>query len=150
MSAYLLLNSGSITIRVGVTPTYYGIENEFNPTVVSSPTASTAAARRRRALQARGETLSVSSARTCPTGFNLCRTKILGQYECVDTSKDVEACGACPFDEASQDCTAIEGANTVQCRAGRCVVNSCDAYHTVSSDDTSCVANGKKRRSLFA
>lgn len=132
-----------------MSPTYYFVDNDFFVTAVSSPTASTAAARRRRQLEARGESAAFSP-RTCPTGFNLCRTKILGQYECVDTSKDVEACGACPFDEASQDCTAIEGANAVQCRAGRCVVNSCDAYHTVSSDGTSCVANGKKRRSLFA
>ncbi|KZT52409.1 hypothetical protein CALCODRAFT_502351 [Calocera cornea HHB12733] len=43
-----------------------------------------------------------------------------GRAECVDVTVDFGNCGACGF-----DCGETEGADTVECVEGRCVVSSC-------------------------
>ncbi|KZO93547.1 hypothetical protein CALVIDRAFT_251399 [Calocera viscosa TUFC12733] len=43
-----------------------------------------------------------------------------GRSECVDVTSDFENCGAC-----GRDCGETEGANTVDCVLGNCMVASC-------------------------
>lgn len=61
----------------------------------------------------------------CAAGEELCPLPSAKGFECLDTSSNLEACGACPFQPGSDDCTAIPGVQAVQCVAGRCQVESC-------------------------
>lgn len=66
----------------------------------------------------------------CPDGYSRCSTgNRRGAFECVDVNSHIEACGACPFDEASLDCTSLPGVADVECAKGQCVVRKCDRKH---------------------
>ncbi|ORY28826.1 hypothetical protein BCR39DRAFT_467941 [Naematelia encephala] len=140
-------------LKVGQKPTFYTIENDYTVDYYTAPTAS-AASRKRRALQDEPglEARSDLSPRiNCPAGFSSCWTGVRDQFECINTSSDVESCGACPRSSDAQDCTSIAGSNEVQCFASMCKVISCDSYHTLSADGTSCEPNGRhKKRSIYA
>ncbi|KAJ3786654.1 protein priA [Lentinula aff. detonsa] len=78
----------------------------------------------------------------CPKGLDACPISgsLLGDYECLDTSVELESCGGCASTGEGQDCTAIEGAWNVGCDSGSCRVYSCFAGFKLSSDRTSCIA----------
>ncbi|EIW72343.1 hypothetical protein TREMEDRAFT_70687 [Tremella mesenterica DSM 1558] len=144
-----------ITIRFGVKPTLYNIENDFTVNPVDGPTPS-GSSRRRRALEhnlknglPRAAPSPLLARQMCSAGHSHCRAYSRGGFECVNTASDVTACGACPMSAEAVDCTSIDGVNEVQCRSSKCLVLSCDRYHTVSSDGRSCVPNGKARRSAY-
>ncbi|KAK0208200.1 protein priA [Desarmillaria ectypa] len=83
------------------------------------------------------------SASLCPFGLDACPIAGLtgnGDYECIDTSSDLEACGGCPSLGQGEDCTAISGAWNVACENRRCQVYTCVPGYTRSSDGKSCVA----------
>ncbi|KAH8079682.1 hypothetical protein HD553DRAFT_130033 [Filobasidium floriforme] len=46
-------------------------------------------------------------------------------FECVDIANRLESCGGCISAGQGRDCSEIEGADQVSCRAGDCVVQSC-------------------------
>lgn len=63
----------------------------------------------------------------CSPGLTACPIPN-GGFECIDTSKDLEACGGCPLidePEAGVDCSSLPGVNEVACIRGECVVESC-------------------------
>ncbi|KAJ3719922.1 protein priA [Lentinula raphanica] len=77
----------------------------------------------------------------CPKGLDACPISgLLGDFECLDTSVELESCGGCASTGQGQDCTAIEGAWNVGCNSGSCKVYSCFAGYKLSSDGTSCIA----------
>ena len=58
----------------------------------------------------------------CPTGLDACPVSSLaGDYECLDTTTELESCGGCTSLGEGQDCTSIEGAWNVGCHQGSCV-----------------------------
>jgi hypothetical protein len=67
----------------------------------------------------------------CSGGAELCPVPAAKGFECVDTSTSLEACGACPFQPGSVDCTAIPGVAGVQCVHGECRVESCVRGHVL-------------------
>ncbi|KAE9411126.1 hypothetical protein BT96DRAFT_249514 [Gymnopus androsaceus JB14] len=77
----------------------------------------------------------------CPSGLDACPISGLtaGDYECLDTSAELESCGGCTSIGQGQDCTAIKGAWNVGCEVGSCKVYSCAAGYMMSADSTSCV-----------
>lgn len=69
---------------------------------------------RRRSLKAR--------ISPCPTGLDACPVSSLGgDYECLDTTTELESCGGCTSLQKGQDCTRIEGAWNVGCHQGSCI-----------------------------
>ncbi|KAK0198304.1 protein priA [Armillaria mellea] len=79
----------------------------------------------------------------CPFGLDACPIAGLtgnGDYECIDTSSDLEACGGCPTLGEGEDCTAISGSWNVACENRQCRVYTCVPGYTRSSDGKSCVA----------
>lgn len=61
----------------------------------------------------------------CPSEMEACPVKGLtgnlsDNYECVDTSTELESCGGCTTLGNGQDCTRIEGAWNVGCEQGTC------------------------------
>ncbi|TFK57294.1 hypothetical protein OE88DRAFT_1650935 [Heliocybe sulcata] len=93
---------------------------------------------------------AVNKSRTlCPTGLEACPVSSLSglrglnatsDYECLDTTSELESCGGCASTGKGQDCTAIEGAWNVGCNKGACAVYSCAAGYKVGIDGQSCVA----------
>ncbi|THV04938.1 hypothetical protein K435DRAFT_148722 [Dendrothele bispora CBS 962.96] len=78
----------------------------------------------------------------CPTGLDACPISGLkgsSDYECLDTSTELESCGGCASTGEGQDCTAIKGAWNVGCDKGRCKVYTCSTGYLLSADSTSCV-----------
>ncbi len=73
--------------------------------------------------KAKRDALKSRSAPLCPLGLDACPIPGMeaGDYECMDTSSDLEACGGCPSLGQGQDCTAIEGAWNVACEERRCI-----------------------------
>jgi hypothetical protein len=77
----------------------------------------------------------------CPTGLDACPISgLTTEYECLDTSTELESCGGCASVGQGQDCTAIKGAWNVGCDKGRCKVYTCFAGFLLSADGTSCVS----------
>ncbi|KAL1409980.1 hypothetical protein Q8F55_003980 [Vanrija albida] len=75
----------------------------------------------------------------CPAGKKACRIDgdgFDGQFECVDTSSDIESCGGCVAEGKGQDCSAIEGAGSVACVNAKCVVSSCAPGFALSGNAT--------------
>lgn len=71
---------------------------------------------------------AAAKARTtlCPTGLDACPISSLSaDYECLDTSVELEACGGCPALGQGQDCTKIEGAWNIGCEQGSCLGACC-------------------------
>ena len=60
----------------------------------------------------------------CPNNMEACPISGLmgpsGDYECLDTTAELESCGGCASTGDGQDCTAIEGAWNVACNQGSC------------------------------
>ena len=64
------------------------------------------------------------AASLCPNGMEACPLSSSGlsdDFQCFDTSSDLESCGGCASTGAGQDCTAIDGAWNVGCTNGQCV-----------------------------
>ena len=58
----------------------------------------------------------------CPNRLDACPISgLAGDYECVDTTSELEFCGGCVTDGKGEDCTKIEGAWNVGCDQGSCV-----------------------------
>lgn len=59
-----------------------------------------------------------------------------GGFECIDTMNSLTSCGGCQTTGAGRDCTTIQHADGVSCRAGRCMVLSCRrGWHPSASGD---------------
>ena len=60
----------------------------------------------------------------CPTDLTACPiTSASGptsDFECIDTTNELESCGGCASIGEGQDCTAIGGAWNVGCEQGTC------------------------------
>jgi hypothetical protein len=86
--------------------------------------------------------LKSRSPSLCPTGLDACPIASLtsGDYECLDTSAELESCGGCASIGKGQDCTTIRGAWNVGCEQGRCAVYTCSAGFSRSHDGKSCIA----------
>lgn len=48
---------------------------------------------------------------------------LTGDFECLDTTNELESCGGCASIGEGQDCTLIEGAWNVACEQGICAGN---------------------------
>ncbi|KZT30388.1 hypothetical protein NEOLEDRAFT_4783 [Neolentinus lepideus HHB14362 ss-1] len=90
---------------------------------------------------------AVHKSRTlCPAGLEACPVSGLRgmnasmDYECLDTTSELESCGGCASTGKGQDCTAIEGVWNVGCNKGSCVVYSCAAGYKLGADGQSCNA----------
>ncbi|KAF8872139.1 hypothetical protein CPB84DRAFT_1818103 [Gymnopilus junonius] len=76
----------------------------------------------------------------CPAGLDACPVSgLTGDYECLDTSSELESCGGCTTLGQGQDCTAIKDAWNVGCDRGSCVVYTCAGGFKLSPDAKSCV-----------
>ncbi|GAA6042644.1 hypothetical protein JCM8097_008264 [Rhodosporidiobolus ruineniae] len=76
----------------------------------------------------------------CPAQQAACAVgSSYGAFECIDTQTNLEQCGGCVTDGSGQDCTAIFGAEGVECSAGRCLVLSCVPGLTVNAQATACL-----------
>lgn len=60
----------------------------------------------------------------CPANSELCPVPFKG-FECLDTTTSLEACGKCPFQPGSVDCTILPGVEAVACVDGQCVIEAC-------------------------
>lgn len=64
------------------------------------------------------------SPKLCPTGLNACpipgASGLTGDFECLDTTNELESCGGCASLGQGQDCSAIKGAWNVGCERGTC------------------------------
>jgi len=81
------------------------------------------------------------STTLCPSGLTACPVGSLsgGDYECLDTTAELESCGGCTSKSEGQDCTAIKGAWNVGCDAGKCKIYTCSAGFKLSPNGKSCV-----------
>lgn len=96
----------------------------------------------------------------CPVGLDACPLNGQTDFECVDTSADIQSCGGCVSTGQGQDCTAISGAFVVGCERGSCrgihiklividlflifwlfLVYSCSPGYKLSQDGASCTAS---------
>ncbi|KAG8936454.1 Dihydroxyacetone synthase [Tulasnella sp. 418] len=74
----------------------------------------------------------------CARGYKRCALLHgRGGFDCVDIANDVESCGGCidftNSEGSGKDCTAIEGANDVQCVKGQCAVRSCKRGYVLNA-----------------
>jgi hypothetical protein len=64
------------------------------------------------------------SVQQCPLSLNACPISSVngptGDFECLDTTNELESCGGCASTDEGQDCTAIKGAWNVACVQGSC------------------------------
>lgn len=83
------------------------------------------------------------SPQLCPMGLTACPIAIAsglsGDFECLDTTNELESCGGCASINEGQDCTAIEGAWNVGCEQGVCAVYTCAPGFKRSADGRSCL-----------
>ncbi|RDB28903.1 Protein priA [Hypsizygus marmoreus] len=81
------------------------------------------------------------SAPLCPTGLDACPISSMksGDYECLDTTTELESCGGCSSIGAGQDCTTITGAWNVGCEQGSCKVYTCAGGYIRARDGKSCI-----------
>ncbi|PPQ64416.1 hypothetical protein CVT26_002123 [Gymnopilus dilepis] len=80
-------------------------------------------------------------ASPCPAGLDACPIPgaLTNDYECLDTSSELESCGGCASLGQGQDCTAISNAWNVGCDRGSCVVFTCSGGYKIGPDGKSCV-----------
>lgn len=80
----------------------------------------------------------------CPAKLSACpivtANGLTGDFECLDTTHDLESCGGCASVGEGQDCTAIQGSWNVGCESGSCAVYTCAAGFQRSTDGKSCTA----------
>ncbi|KAM5536182.1 hypothetical protein V8D89_010081 [Ganoderma adspersum] len=83
------------------------------------------------------------SVSLCPNDMTACPIAglkgLTDDWECLDTTSELQSCGGCASTGAGQDCTAIEGAWNVGCNVGKCVVLTCAQGYLRSLDNKSCV-----------
>jgi hypothetical protein len=75
----------------------------------------------------------------CPSGLTMCANAFGPGFDCLDLHNDLEACGGCPGEPGSVDCSAIPGVSAVSCIDRQCVIDSCDRRHLLSEGE--CVPN---------
>ncbi|BGP23536.1 antifreeze glycopeptide AFGP polyprotein [Rhodotorula toruloides] len=75
----------------------------------------------------------------CPASHSACAIQGAKGFECIDTSSNIEQCGACAS-EGGVDCTQIEGVAAVGCVAGVCEIWSCEDGFTYNEAKGACVA----------
>ncbi|BGP30854.1 hypothetical protein JCM10296v2_002613 [Rhodotorula toruloides] len=75
----------------------------------------------------------------CPASHSACAIPGAKGFECIDTSSNIEQCGACAS-EAGVDCTQIEGVAAFGCVAGVCEIWSCEDGSTYDAAEGACVA----------
>ena len=63
------------------------------------------------------------STEVCPASQIACKVSVSAGFECIDPQTNLEQCGGCLADGTGIDCTAIPGAESVACEAGRCIVS---------------------------
>jgi hypothetical protein len=66
-------------------------------------------------------------------------TGLSDDYECLDTSTELESCGGCASLGEGTDCTAIPHAWNVACNRGKCEVSSCAPGYKLSNVGAICV-----------
>ncbi|TNY18036.1 antifreeze glycopeptide AFGP poly protein [Rhodotorula diobovata] len=98
------------------------------------PTGYRARARRAAAL---GKA-ALFKRRACPLSHTACAIGGAKGFECIDTSTNIEQCGACAL-EGGVDCTALPGVEAVGCSAGVCEIWSCANGHKYNSATATCV-----------
>jgi len=80
----------------------------------------------------------------CPWGLRACPiagfSGLTGDYECIDTTNDLESCGGCASLGEGEDCTAIYGGWNVGCVQGNCAIYTCASGFRRSIDGKSCAA----------
>jgi hypothetical protein len=86
----------------------------------------------------------------CPMGLAACpiEGRQAEDYECLDTSSDLQSCGGCASLGSGLDCTQLPGAKWMGCNVGVCEVYSCQSGWVRSEDGKACVkiASGHRRR----
>ncbi|KZT55641.1 hypothetical protein CALCODRAFT_556338 [Calocera cornea HHB12733] len=64
-----------------------------------------------------------------------------GGSECVDVASDIESCGGCVGLDGSGtgvDCTSIDGAESVSCIDGTCVIDECARGYKLERNRSTC------------
>ncbi|WVQ72706.1 hypothetical protein IAR50_002266 [Cryptococcus sp. DSM 104548] len=83
-----------------------------------------------------------SAGALCPRGLAACPIPgvagALDQYECLDSSSDLQSCGGCVSLGSGQDCTALPGARWMGCNGGVCEVYSCKRGWARAANGTVC------------
>ncbi|KAG0665431.1 hypothetical protein C6P46_006878 [Rhodotorula mucilaginosa] len=79
------------------------------------------------------------STEMCPASQIACKVSVSAGFECIDPQTNLEQCGGCLADGTGIDCTAIPGAESVACEAGRCIVMSCAPGLYVNAAATACL-----------
>ncbi|KAL8287291.1 hypothetical protein RQP46_003743 [Phenoliferia psychrophenolica] len=64
-------------------------------------------------------------------------------FECIDTTSNLESCGACPGTKESTDCSLLPGVAGVECNAGKCQITACDDGFAPEQGWKSCVRVGE-------
>jgi len=86
---------------------------------------------------------AVDYTQLCPMGLTACPIAsargLSSDFECLDTTNELESCGGCASIGKGQDCTAIEGAWNVGCEQGTCAVYTCAPGFKHSIDGASCI-----------
>ncbi|KAK4331753.1 hypothetical protein RTBOTA2_001211 [Rhodotorula toruloides] len=99
-------------------------------------TIASASARARTRARRSGD---LARRNVCPSSHSACSVPGAKGFECIDTSSNIEQCGACAS-EGGVDCTQIEGAAAVGCVAGVCEIWSCAEGFTYNEAKGACVA----------
>ncbi|KAF9456373.1 hypothetical protein BDZ94DRAFT_1275865 [Collybia nuda] len=89
----------------------------------------------------RSNHLKSRSISLCPSGLDGCPISDVkaGDYECLDTTTELESCGGCTSLGLGQDCTAIVGAWNVGCDQGHCAVYTCSGGFRRARDGKTCI-----------
>ncbi|KWU42135.1 hypothetical protein RHOSPDRAFT_21780 [Rhodotorula sp. JG-1b] len=74
----------------------------------------------------------------CPAAFTACNIGGTKGYECVDTTSNIEQCGACAS-SGGVDCTQIPGVASVACVQGSCEVWSCEEGLEYDAEQGACL-----------
>ena len=82
---------------------------------------------------------------TCAAGFTSCPVPNSAGFECLNTLSTIESCGGCASLGQGTDCSAIEGVDSVSCRAGSCAVSSCAPGFSVAGNGTTCVKDAEEQ-----
>ncbi|KAK9894238.1 hypothetical protein P389DRAFT_212732 [Cystobasidium minutum MCA 4210] len=80
----------------------------------------------------------------CPGSFQACSLPS-GSFECLDTTQELNACGAC-LEEGGMDCEKIPFIENVSCAASKCEIHSCVEGYRPNLDKTACVPISNSRR----
>ncbi|GAA5821036.1 hypothetical protein JCM11251_001932 [Rhodosporidiobolus azoricus] len=73
----------------------------------------------------------------CPSSHEACSVEGVKGFECIDTSSNLEQCGACAS-AGGVDCTSLPGVESVGCVAGTCEIWACAEGYEWSASSASC------------